>query len=45
MSSLEITKKILMEEMDKSKELSMNKDKLIYDIEHANKLREYILIF
>ncbi|KAJ8727957.1 hypothetical protein PYW08_016342 [Mythimna loreyi] len=36
--SLDITKKMLMEEMNKGKELSMNKDKLIYDIDHANKL-------
>ncbi|KAL0892816.1 hypothetical protein ABMA27_014509 [Loxostege sticticalis] len=38
LNNLEITKKVVMEEMNRSKELAMNKDKLVYDIEHATKL-------
>ncbi|CAG9786322.1 unnamed protein product [Diatraea saccharalis] len=38
LNNLEITKKALMEEMNRSKELAMNKDKVAYDIEHANKM-------
>ncbi|CAH0701377.1 unnamed protein product [Spodoptera exigua] len=37
LNSLEITKKVVMEEMNKGKEIAMNKDKLNYDIEHATK--------
>ncbi|KAM3964343.1 LOW QUALITY PROTEIN: lethal (2) 41Ab [Aphomia sociella] len=37
MNNLEVTKKVLMEEMNKSKEIAMNKDKLVYDLEHATK--------
>ncbi|XP_026725208.1 coiled-coil domain-containing protein 40 [Trichoplusia ni] len=37
LNSLEITKKVAMEEMNKGKEISMQKDKLLYDIEHATK--------
>ncbi|XP_053607595.1 coiled-coil domain-containing protein 40 [Plodia interpunctella] len=37
-NNLEITKKVAMEEMNKGKELFMNKDKLLYDIDHATKL-------
>lgn len=33
-----------MDEMNKGKEIAMNKDKLLYDIEHATKLCEYKLI-
>ncbi|XP_035433308.2 coiled-coil domain-containing protein 40 [Spodoptera frugiperda] len=39
-NSLDITKKIVMEEMNKSKEIAMTKDKLIYDIEHATKTHD-----
>ncbi|CAH0398019.1 unnamed protein product [Chilo suppressalis] len=38
LSNLEITKKVLMEEMNRSKELAMNRDKVAYDIDHATKL-------
>ncbi|XP_030024984.1 coiled-coil domain-containing protein 40 isoform X2 [Manduca sexta] len=38
LNNLEITKKVVMEEMNKGKEIAMNKDKLMYDIEHATKL-------
>ncbi|CAK1547011.1 unnamed protein product [Leptosia nina] len=38
LSNLEITKKVTMEEMNKGKELTMNRDKLEYDIANANKL-------
>nr|CBH09299.1 putative cohesin subunit [Heliconius melpomene] len=37
-NNLEITKKVAMEEMNKGKEISMNKDKLTYDIANATKL-------
>lgn len=40
-NNLEITKKVLMEEMNEGKHLAMNKDKLLYDIEHASKQGEY----
>ncbi|KAJ0177053.1 hypothetical protein K1T71_007062 [Dendrolimus kikuchii] len=39
-NNLEITKKVVMEEMNKGKELTMNKDKLTFDIEHVTKLFE-----
>uniref|UniRef100_A0A2A4JTB2 Coiled-coil domain-containing protein 39 n=1 Tax=Heliothis virescens TaxID=7102 RepID=A0A2A4JTB2_HELVI len=41
LNSLDITKKVVMEEMNKGKEIAMNRDKLNYDIEHAMKLQEY----
>lgn len=44
LNNLEITKKVVMEEMNRSKELAMNKDKLVYDIEHATKLCTYFYI-
>ncbi|KAL4709969.1 hypothetical protein ACJJTC_003932 [Scirpophaga incertulas] len=37
-NNLEITKKVVMEEMNRSKDLSMNRDKVLYDIEHATKI-------
>ncbi|XP_045525962.1 coiled-coil domain-containing protein 40 isoform X2 [Pieris brassicae] len=40
LNNLEITKKVTMEEMNKGKEIAMNKDKLEYDITNANKLYE-----
>ncbi|KAH9640112.1 hypothetical protein HF086_016043 [Spodoptera exigua] len=40
LNSLEITKKVVMEEMNKGKEIAMNKDKLNYDIEHATKAHD-----
>ncbi|XP_045497397.1 coiled-coil domain-containing protein 40 [Colias croceus] len=40
LNNLEITKKVTMEEMNKGKELAMNKDKLEYDIMGAKKLYE-----
>ncbi|CAH1645684.1 unnamed protein product [Spodoptera littoralis] len=39
-NSLDITKKVVMEEMNKGKEIALNKDKLIYDIEHATKIHD-----
>ncbi|XP_026490802.2 coiled-coil domain-containing protein 40 [Vanessa tameamea] len=38
LNNLEITKKVVMEEMNKGKEISMNKDKLTYDINNATKI-------
>ncbi|XP_063618256.1 coiled-coil domain-containing protein 40 [Cydia splendana] len=38
LNNLEITKKVTMEEMAKSSELAMNKDKLLYDIGAISKL-------
>ncbi|XP_050346448.1 coiled-coil domain-containing protein 40 [Nymphalis io] len=38
LNNLEITKKVVMEEMNKGKEISMNKDKLTYDINSATKI-------
>ncbi|XP_052759423.1 myosin-3 [Galleria mellonella] len=38
MNKLEVTKKVMMEEMNKSKEIAMNKEKLGYELEHATKL-------
>ncbi|XP_059059138.1 GRIP and coiled-coil domain-containing protein 2 [Achroia grisella] len=38
MNNLEVTKKVMMEEMNKSKEIAMNKEKLTYEFEHATKL-------
>ncbi|CAH2106646.1 unnamed protein product [Euphydryas editha] len=38
LNNLEITKKVAMEEMNKGKEISMNKDKLNYDIANATKV-------
>ncbi|XP_034830510.1 coiled-coil domain-containing protein 40 [Maniola hyperantus] len=40
LSNLEITKKLIMEEMNKGKEIAMTKDKLTYDINNATKLFE-----
>uniref|UniRef100_A0A2A4JTI7 Uncharacterized protein n=1 Tax=Heliothis virescens TaxID=7102 RepID=A0A2A4JTI7_HELVI len=40
LNSLDITKKVVMEEMNKGKEIAMNRDKLNYDIEHAMKLHD-----
>ncbi|CAG9584554.1 unnamed protein product [Danaus chrysippus] len=40
LNNLEITKKVAMEEMNKGKELAMNKDKLTYDVNNATKLYE-----
>ncbi|CAH0579188.1 unnamed protein product [Chrysodeixis includens] len=40
LNNLEVTKKTAMEEMNKGKEISLQKDKLIYDIEHATKLQD-----
>ncbi|CAK1595867.1 unnamed protein product [Parnassius mnemosyne] len=37
-NNLEITKKVAMEEMNKGREIAMNKDKVLYDIAAANKL-------
>ncbi|XP_073944706.1 coiled-coil domain-containing protein 40-like [Choristoneura fumiferana] len=37
-SNLAITKKVVMEEMNRSKEIAMNKDKIIYDINSVAKL-------
>ncbi|CAB3253752.1 unnamed protein product [Arctia plantaginis] len=36
-NNLEITKKVVNEEMNEGRHLAMNKDKLLYDIEHAGK--------
>lgn len=41
LNNLEITKKVVMEEMNKGKEISMNKDKLNYDIANATKVCKY----
>ncbi|XP_037872586.1 CAP-Gly domain-containing linker protein 1 [Bombyx mori] len=38
LNNLEITKKLAMEEMNKGKEIAMNKDKLQYDLDRAVKL-------
>ena len=38
--NLDITKKMLMEEMNKGKSIALTKDKLNYDIDHANKQRK-----
>lgn len=38
MSNLEITKKVTLDEMEKSKELIMFRDKLMYDINTAGKI-------
>lgn len=38
LNNLEITKKVAMEEMNKGKELAMNKDKLTYDVNNATKM-------
>lgn len=43
-NNLEITKKVAMEEMNKGKEISMNKDKLIYDIANATKLCKLVIL-
>lgn len=40
--NLEITKKVLMEEMHRGKEIEMNKDKLTYDLDHITKQCECI---
>ncbi|XP_063897908.1 coiled-coil domain-containing protein 40-like [Helicoverpa armigera] len=40
LNSMDITKKVLMEEMNRGKEIAMNRDKINYDIEHAMKLHE-----
>ncbi|XP_075973256.1 lethal (2) 41Ab [Anticarsia gemmatalis] len=40
LNNLEISKKVAMEEMNKGRELAMNKDKLFLDIEHASKLHD-----
>ncbi|KAI8420010.1 hypothetical protein MSG28_008608 [Choristoneura fumiferana] len=37
-NNLAITKKVVMEEMNRSKEIAMNKDKIIYDINSVAKL-------
>ncbi|XP_072932201.1 coiled-coil domain-containing protein 40 [Epargyreus clarus] len=39
-NNLEISKKVAIEEMNKGKEIAMNKDKLMYDIANATKLLE-----
>ncbi|XP_039754155.1 coiled-coil domain-containing protein 40 [Pararge aegeria] len=40
LNNLEITKKMVMDEMNKGKEIAMNKEKLMYDLNSANKLFE-----